>query len=275
MTDTQLDAGGAGAGALATGRDAASDVERAVSRLDFRWVRSTLGRLAFRYNARQIRRRYNSFVLERVHDVPIIVTPDVFNPVLMRTGAFFAAELSAERIPAQATVLDLGTGSGVCAVFAARHARHVVAVDINPAAVRCAGANVLINGLESKVEVRQGDLFGPVGADRFDIVLFNPPFVRGVPASAIDRAWRSDILARRFADGLPDRLQPSGYALVMLSTFGDPAMFIDEFRRRAFTMSVLAQRRFVNERLTILKIQCPRDGAPAAVSRAAGAWSDR
>jgi HemK-related putative methylase len=275
MTEPLSEAGEAGAHELVSDHDGASDVERAVSRLRFRWARSVLGRAAFRYNARQIRRRYNSFVLERVGDVPIIVTPDVFNPVLMRTGEFFAAELTASRIAAQATVLDLGTGSGICAVFAARRARRVVAVDINPAAVRCARANALINGVEDKVDVRQGDLFACVDGDRFDLVLFNPPFVRGVPASDLDRAWRSDDLARRFADGLPDHLRRSGCALVLLSTFGDPAMFIDEFRLRAFTISVLAQRRFVNEKLTIVKIECPGDGAATDERRASGARSDR
>jgi hypothetical protein len=44
---------------------------------------------------------------------------------------------------------------------------------------------------------------------------------------------------------------------VLLSTFGDGRVFLEEFRRHHFEMSVLAERRFVNERLTIVKLVPP------------------
>jgi len=83
--------------------------------------------------------RYDDFRLERVHGVPFIVTPSVFNPKVLRTGEFFASQIDSKLVNRDSEVLDMGTGSGVCAVFAANHARRVVAVDINAAAVRCAG----------------------------------------------------------------------------------------------------------------------------------------
>src|SRR6516164_938345 len=91
--------------------------------------------------------RYDDFRLERVAGLPILVTPSVFNPKVLRTGAFLATHLDERRVCAYAEVLDMGTGSGVCALFAARHARRVVAVDINAAAVRCAGINAQVNHL--------------------------------------------------------------------------------------------------------------------------------
>src|SRR5580704_5686959 len=106
--------------------------------------------------------RYDDFRLERIDGVPFMVTPSVFNPKVPRTGRFFASQLDARLVSAETEVLDMGTGSGVCAVFAARHARRVVAVDINPAAVRCTGINALLNRLEHRIDVRLGDLFAPV-----------------------------------------------------------------------------------------------------------------
>ena len=54
-------------------------------------------------------------------------------------------------------VLDLGTGTGILAVAAALlGAQSVLAVDMNPLAVRTAIANVGLNGLEKRVEVREG-----------------------------------------------------------------------------------------------------------------------
>ena len=188
--------------------------------------------------------RYDDFRLERVHGVPFIVTPSVFNPKVPRTGEFLASLLDSSRVGRNFEVLDMGTGSGVCAMFAAKYARRVVAVDINPAAVRCAEINVLLNHLEHKIDVRHGDLFAAVPGERFDLILFNPPFLRGAPRDDRDRAWRSSDVAERFAAGLRAQLNPSGFALVLLSTFGDGNFFLGEFRRQGLEISVEAERRF-------------------------------
>ncbi len=205
--------------------------------------------------------RYDDFRLERVHDMPFLVMPSVFNPKLLRSGEFFAANLDSGIVRSDAEVLDMGTGSGVCAVFAARHAQRVVAVDINAAAARCAGINARLNHLEHKIDVRHGDLFAPVADQRFDLILFNPPFVRGTPRDDRDRAWRSTDVAERFAAAVGAHLKPGGYALVLLSTFGDAGMFLDRFRDRGLHISLLAQRRFVNERLAIFKLALSRGAA--------------
>jgi release factor glutamine methyltransferase len=198
--------------------------------------------------------QYDDFRLERVYGVPIVVTPSVCNPKSMRTGEFFAAELDAKRVAADAEVLDMGTGSGVCAVFAARYARRVVAVDINAAAVHCAAINASLSHLEEKIDVRHGDLFAPVAAERFDLVVFNPPFLRGTPRNDRERAWRSSDVAERFAAGLGAHLKPGGSALVLLSTFGDAAGFLAQFCKHDFAISLVAERRFVNERLAIFRL---------------------
>lgn len=202
--------------------------------------------------------RYDDFRLERVQGVPLIVTPSVFNPKVPRTGEFLASQIHTGLIGSDSEVLDLGTGSGVCALFAARHARRVVAVDINPAAIRCAGINAHLNHLEHRIELRHGDLFAPVSAERFDLVLFNPPFLQGTAKDDRDRAWRSNDIAERFAAELGSHLKPDGLSLLLLSTFGDGALFLRELRRREFAISVLAERRFINERLTIFKLATSR-----------------
>jgi release factor glutamine methyltransferase len=202
--------------------------------------------------------RYDGFRLERVRGLPILVIPGVANPKLLRTGAFFAEQIDARLIPAGAAVLDMGTGSGVCALAAARHARRVLAVDLSSAAVRCARLNAVLNELEDRVEVRHGDLFAPVERERFDLVLFNPPFLLGAPKDDRDAAWRSEDAARRFAADLSAHLAPAGAALVLLSSFGDAcALFESELRANGFGLDVFARRRFVNETLTIVRAASP------------------
>ena len=225
--------------------------------LRFPFIAKLLGKalaLSYRLTGKD---RYDDFRVERVHGAPFVVMPSVFNPKVPRTGEFLAAQIDSQLVGSETEVLDMGTGSGVCAVIAARRARRVVAVDLNPEAVRCAGINALLNHLEHKVDVRHGDLFGPVRAERFDIILFNPPFLLGTPHDDRDRAWRSNDVAERFAAGVGAHLKPDGFALVLLSTFGDAPVFLEEFRKRGCAVSVLARRRFVNETLAVFKIAPP------------------
>jgi HemK-related putative methylase len=218
--------------------------------------RRAIGRvLHWRYRLFQQRRHDKSVVLERIAEFPLVVLPGVLNPRLMRSGDFFASQLNAELVAPGTEVLDMGTGSGVCAIAAARLARRVVAVDINPAAVRCAQINTLINSLEGKIEVVQGDLFAPLKGRRFDVVLFNPPFFCGTPRNDADRAWRSTDVAERFAVGLSEHLTAAGFALVVLSTYGDAGEFLRQFRRCKFDTTIVATRAFVNERLSLLRLR--------------------
>jgi release factor glutamine methyltransferase len=108
--------------------------------------------------------------------------------------------------------------------------------------------------MEGRVDLRHGDLFAPVHGEKFDLILFNPPFVRGAPADDRDRAWRSSDVAERFAAGLREHLKPRGSALVLLSTFGDGTHFLQAFGEQSLGVSVLAERRFINERLTVFRV---------------------
>lgn len=235
-------------------RSAEQDVPAVTGPARFPLMTGALVKLMFLSQKLRGRHHYDNFVIERVQGVPILVTPSVFNPKRLRTGEFLASRLDSKLIGPHADVLDMGTGSGVCAVFAARHARRVVAVDINAAAVRCASVNALLNRLEHKIDTRQGDLFEAVAAERFDLVLFNPPFLLGEPRTDRERAWRSNGVAERFAAGLDRHLKPGGAALLLLSTFGPEALFLGPLRQRGYRVAAVAQRSYVGERLTLYSI---------------------
>jgi len=224
-------------------------------RTPWRAAASRLLRLYYRVSGKN---RYDAHRLEHVQGMPILVLPSVANPKLLRTGAFLAEQLDGTLIRSNTRVLDLGTGSGICALFAARHSRHVVAVDINAAAVRCARANALMNALDDRIDIRHGDLFDPVAGEQFDLILFNPPFLLGAPHTPREAAWRSSNVAPRFAAQLGERLAAGGCALLLLSSFGDAcAQFESGLRARGFVLEVFATRRFVNESLTLLRVRRP------------------
>ena len=71
--------------------------------------------------------------------------------------------------------LDIGTGSGVEALLATRHAAHIVATDVNPRALRLAELSAQLSGVS--LDLREGSLFEPVEEERFDLIVANPPFV--------------------------------------------------------------------------------------------------
>jgi release factor glutamine methyltransferase len=89
-------------------------------------------------------------------------------------------ELALERLAgtAEPAVADLGTGSGAVALALAqeRADARVVAVDSSAAALEVAAANARALGLE-RVEFREGSWCAPLGAERFDLIVSNPPYV--------------------------------------------------------------------------------------------------
>lgn len=207
-------------------------------------------------------RRVRRLVLERWDGLPILVLPDVLNPVVFRSGVLLADALAAlpRRDAAPSRALDMGTGSGIGALALARAGRSVVAVDLNPEAVRCARINALLNKLEDRIDVREGNLFEPVPGERFDVVAFNPPFFEGTPTDLHDAAWRSTGVFERFAAELPRHLAPGSIALVVLSNHGDEAKQCAALRAAGLEVSVHIRRDYVSEVLTIWAARHP--GAP-------------
>jgi ribosomal protein L3 glutamine methyltransferase len=76
-------------------------------------------------------------------------------------------------------VLDLCTGSGCLAILAALafpRAR-IDAVDLSPGALALARRNVATHRLGDRIALHHGDLFQPLGRNRYDLILSNPPYV--------------------------------------------------------------------------------------------------
>ncbi len=112
--------------------------------------------------------------------------------------------------------LDLCTGSGIHALLAAQHSKRVVAVDINPRAADCAQFNSQALGA-SHVKVIVGDLYEPIGSERFNLITANPPFVPS-PVEWLryrDGGRSGEEVQRRIIAGLPKHLAPGGMAQII------------------------------------------------------------
>ena len=146
--------------------------------------------------------------------------------------------------------LEVGTGTGLIALHAARVAR-AVATDANPAAVRLARANAARNRLSLSV-VRTDLAAGLRGP--FDVVAFNPPYLEGPPRDELDRAWQggpggSEVSVRFLAD-LDRVLAPGGRAYLLVSRANTDAIHAS----RRFDAKVVASAKLFFEQLDVLAL---------------------
>ena len=114
------------------------------------------------------------------------------------------------------SALDVGTGCGVLALLAARHAERVVATDTNPRALNLASFNGRLNGVDH-VEWRMGSLFEPVAGERFDLIVCNPPYVVSPDSQYVfrDSGRRGDAICEEIAGRLPAHLEDGGFASML------------------------------------------------------------
>jgi release factor glutamine methyltransferase len=77
------------------------------------------------------------------------------------------------------TILDLGTGSSCLIISLLHHLVNArgIGVDISSAALQVAKENSFLLGVEGRLELRCGDLFAPLGAEKFDVIIANPPYI--------------------------------------------------------------------------------------------------
>jgi ribosomal protein L11 methyltransferase len=108
--------------------------------------------------------------------IPVEITPGM----AFGTGTHATTQLCIEALEARLkkkgiSVLDVGTGSGILAIVAAKlGTQEVLGIDTDPVAIEVARENVERNGLKGRVRIRKGSI-GKI-QERFDLVLANIDF---------------------------------------------------------------------------------------------------
>ena len=120
-------------------------------------------------------------------------------------------------------VLDMGTGSGIQAVTASikPEVNSVLAVDINPAALREAEERANDAGVFEKLSFLLSDLFSNVKG-RYDWIIFNSPYLPP-EGEADEHAWAGGAgLIERFLSEAREHLEPGGSILLIYSSLSEP-----------------------------------------------------
>ncbi|RMD98292.1 MAG: glycosyltransferase, partial [Calditrichaeota bacterium] len=157
----------------------------------------------------------------RVAGLTLHTSLDVFHPKF-----FFSSKLLGEYVSRMSLqgkrFLDMGTGSGIVGIFAARKGADVTAVDINPAAVRLAARNAQLNGVAARMHCLCSDLFSelPPG-ETFDVIAFNPPFYAKTPQTLPQAAFfggKHHEVLQQFIAEAGHFLAPGGRLVFILSS---------------------------------------------------------
>lgn len=159
------------------------------------------------------------------------------------------------------SVLDLGTGCGILAILSAKTAKHVVAIDINPYAIKCARENSKTYGVTGKIDFLQGDLFQPLkNNQRFSLILFNSPYLPSEPKeenSWIGKSWAGGPNGRnvinRFISGVPSWLAEDGRVLLVQSSLSDPEKTIEMFDELGLKSKIVSDVKFPFEQIVLIE----------------------
>src|SRR5215218_4041946 len=165
------------------------------------------------------------------------VPATVFHPRYFLSSERFADFIGTLQLSGK-TVVDVGTGSGILALAAARAgAERVIALDINPNAAAAAVENARANGLGARVvSAGMNLLSGFQPRPMFDVVLSSPPKHAGEPRDLADRGWHAGPNFRDVSslfEQARERLKPGGRVYVMLSSDSDLRLLIDTLSEKA------------------------------------------
>ena len=157
-------------------------------------------------------------------------------------------------------ILDIGTGSGIHAIAAAKLNARVVAVDINPDAVRCAQENALFNEVGERIEFFHSDLFDDITHKKFDLIFFNPPFYDRQSKSPSEKAWYDSHHQTliRFLENLSSYLMQDGEALVILSNRADVNLFEKSCGENNLSFAIVKRKRVWDEVYRVYSIKARR-----------------
>jgi methylase of polypeptide subunit release factors len=219
-----------------------------------RWMRRTIHFLSYHFILKRRSTRQT-----RAAGFRMTVRPTVFHPRYFVTSEFFASFIAQLDLRGK-RVADVGTGSGILALAAARAgAASVTGIDINPAAAVTAAENARLNGLGDRVDAVCSNLLSALAPSApFDVIISSPPSFPGEPRDIADRAWHAGPNYRDVAslfEQARERLTAGGRLYLLLSSDSDLDLFSTLISSARFRALLVAERSVLVETLIIYQLQ--------------------
>lgn len=191
----------------------------------------------------------------RYTDIRLEIPPEVFHP-----GFFFSTKLLLQyinRLPLQEKhFLELGCGSGLISMVAAKQGAIVTATEINPVAIEYLKKNSSHNKV--KLEIIESDLFNDVHKKQYDIIAINPPYYKKDPVTPRDYAWFCGENGEYFSalfDTIGDYIHSETEILMVLFDGCDMNMITGFAAKKNFVLNCVYSKQNMLEKNFIYKIE--------------------
>jgi len=170
------------------------------------------------------------------------VLPNVYAPEFFDDTLWYAKQL--QDIVRNKSLLEVGTGTGVIAVFCAQNGAKVVATDINPDAVENTRINATRHNLN--ISVREGNLYEPLKPEeKFDFIFWAHPFNNwDMPIedmllkSGIDPRYES---LKGYIAGAKNHLTSEGKLLLGTGDSADLKMIVELATQNGYELKLLRE----------------------------------
>ena len=157
------------------------------------------------------------------------------------------------------SVLEIGTGSGIVAMYASKLTDEITVTDINFDACRLAEKNFRENGIEN-IEILFGNMFEPVKNRKFDVILFNTPYLPtedgGVLEDTINYAFDGGLNGRKvidvFLNEVGNHLNEGGIVQLIQSSLSGNEETLDMLDKSGFIAEIAASEHFFFEDITLI-----------------------
>ncbi len=190
----------------------------------------------------------------RYAGLQLSIPTEVFHPAFFGSSKVFLHFLRRQQLSGK-TLLEVGSGSGILSLFAARAGAEVIAIDINPAAVEATNYNAALNELD--ISVLQSDLFLHLPPQKFERIIVNPPFFPASPHDPGSHAWYCGPAFEyfeRFFGEVDAYLEESGRIWMILSEVCDLEAIRFKARSAGKHLRPVFEERRIFERFLVYEI---------------------